>query len=101
MWIRSNTVYKIFSFIDDQMGSSYPSECIEKFIHLARPSMAQEVRELKSMQLMLPESNTIVIDSSVTHSSKHKKKTVNYLQILSHIQPDMKQIQTRDHAAPG
>lgn len=56
------------------MGS-YPSECVEKFVTLAlkccqdetdaRPSMAEVVRELENIWLMMPESDT----RSHTHSS--------------------------------
>lgn len=57
----------IFSVIDGRMGS-YPSECVEKFLSLAlkccqdetdaRPSMADVVRELESIWVKLPESET-------------------------------------------
>ncbi|KAL3616253.1 hypothetical protein CASFOL_039643 [Castilleja foliolosa] len=63
----------IFSIIDDRMGS-YPSECVEKFINLAlkccqeetssRPSMAEVVRELENIWLMMPESDTNLTESS-------------------------------------
>ncbi|XP_019167009.1 PREDICTED: probable LRR receptor-like serine/threonine-protein kinase At1g06840 isoform X2 [Ipomoea nil] len=63
----------IFSVIDERMGS-YPSECVEKFITLAlkccqddtdsRPSMAEVVRELEAIWLMMPESDTRIRDSS-------------------------------------
>nr|GMD64298.1 probable LRR receptor-like serine/threonine-protein kinase At1g06840 isoform X1 [Ipomoea batatas] len=70
----------IFSVIDERMGS-YPSECVEKFITLAlkccqddtdsRPSMAEVVRELEAIWLMMPESDTRIRDSSsVTDSIK-------------------------------
>ncbi|KAG8371596.1 hypothetical protein BUALT_Bualt13G0104400 [Buddleja alternifolia] len=68
----------IFSVIDERMGS-YPSECVEKFINLAlkccqeetdhRPCMAEVVRELENIWLMMPESDTKVTDSSVTDHS--------------------------------
>lgn len=77
-----NVAYRsgmIFSVIDDKMGS-YPSECVEKFINLAlkccqeetdsRPSMAQVVRELENIWLMMPESDTTSVDSLVTDSGK-------------------------------
>ncbi|GLT26782.1 hypothetical protein SLA2020_018240 [Shorea laevis] len=53
----------IFSVIDGRMGS-YPSECVEKFVNLAmkccqdktdlRPSMAEVVRTLETVGLMIP-----------------------------------------------
>ena len=56
----------IFSVIDDWMGS-YPSECVVKFLILAlkcyedetdaRPSMAEVVRELKNIWLLMPDSD--------------------------------------------
>ncbi|CDP04034.1 unnamed protein product [Coffea canephora] len=74
----------IFSVIDDSMGS-YPSECVEKFINLAlkccleepdaRPSMAEVVRELESIWLMMPESDTILVDSLVTDPGKVETTT--------------------------
>ncbi|KAL8261925.1 hypothetical protein R6Q59_025974 [Mikania micrantha] len=70
----------IFSVIDAKMGS-YPSECVEKFVTLAlkcckddtdeRPSMAQVVRELENIRLMMPESDTGTNDYVVTESGKH------------------------------
>lgn len=63
----------IFSIIDERMGS-YPSECVEKFINLAlkccqeetdsRPSMAEVVRELDNIWLMMSESDTNMTESS-------------------------------------
>ncbi|XP_022158428.1 probable LRR receptor-like serine/threonine-protein kinase At1g06840 [Momordica charantia] len=57
---------KIFSIIDGRLGS-YPVECVERFVTLAlkccqddpdaRPSMAEVVRTLESIWLMLPESD--------------------------------------------
>ncbi|XP_057955017.1 probable LRR receptor-like serine/threonine-protein kinase At1g06840 isoform X3 [Malania oleifera] len=57
----------IFSVIDERMGF-YPSECAEKFVTLAlkccqdetdtRPSMAEVVRELENIWLMIPDSDT-------------------------------------------
>ncbi|GLT26767.1 hypothetical protein SLA2020_018120 [Shorea laevis] len=53
----------IFSIIDGRMGS-YPSKCMEKFVNLAmkccqdetdsRPSMAEVVRTLETIRLMMP-----------------------------------------------
>ncbi|KAL8525886.1 hypothetical protein ACS0TY_015208 [Phlomoides rotata] len=69
----------IFSIIDDRMGS-YPSECVEKFINVAlkccheetdaRPSMSEVYRELESIWLMLPESDTHTTESLVSDSGK-------------------------------
>ncbi|KAM7521967.1 hypothetical protein LguiA_011869 [Lonicera macranthoides] len=79
-----NVAYRsgmIFSVIDEQMGS-YPSECVEKFVTLAlkccqdetdaRPSMAEVVRELENIWLMMPESDTKTHkhSSSITDSEK-------------------------------
>lgn len=57
----------IFSVVDGRMGS-YPSDCVEKFLTLAlkcceddtdsRPSMAEVVRQLENIWLMMPESDT-------------------------------------------
>ncbi|XVE92392.1 hypothetical protein REPUB_Repub01dG0093300 [Reevesia pubescens] len=56
----------IFSVIDGRLGS-YPSECVEKFVSLAlkccqdetdsRPSMADVVREVENMWVMMPETD--------------------------------------------
>lgn len=69
----------IFSVIDNRMGS-YPSECVEKFVKLAlkccqedtdaRPSMAQVVRELENIWLMMPESDTKATESLITEPGK-------------------------------
>ncbi|KAK9124796.1 hypothetical protein Sjap_014398 [Stephania japonica] len=69
----------IFSVIDGRMGS-YPSECIEKFVNLAirccqdetdsRPSMAEVVRELENIWVMMPESDTTPSESLVTDATK-------------------------------
>ncbi|KAK9167874.1 hypothetical protein Syun_000014 [Stephania yunnanensis] len=77
-----NTAYQsgmIFSVIDGRMGS-YPSECIEKFVNLAirccrdetdsRPSMAEVVRELENIWVMMPESDTTPSESFVTDATK-------------------------------
>ncbi|KAJ4971886.1 hypothetical protein NE237_004985 [Protea cynaroides] len=63
----------IFSVIDGRMGS-YPSECVEKFAQLAlkccqcetqaRPSIADVVREIENIILMMPESDASVISSA-------------------------------------
>ncbi|CAA2967586.1 probable LRR receptor-like serine threonine-kinase At1g06840 [Olea europaea subsp. europaea] len=62
----------IFSVIDERMGS-YPFECVEKFIKLAlkccqdetdsRPSVAEVVRELENIWLMIPDSDTKIFES--------------------------------------
>ncbi|XP_038706514.1 probable LRR receptor-like serine/threonine-protein kinase At1g06840 isoform X2 [Tripterygium wilfordii] len=67
----------VFSVIDGRMGS-YPSECVEKFMTLAlrccgeetdtRPSMADVVRELENIWLMMPESDTRTTESLNTDS---------------------------------
>ncbi|KAJ4971662.1 hypothetical protein NE237_004761 [Protea cynaroides] len=64
----------IFSVIDERMGS-YPSECAKKFATLAlrccqneseaRPSMAEVVREIENIILMMPE-----LDASATASAE-------------------------------
>ncbi|KAL0436630.1 UNVERIFIED_CONTAM: putative LRR receptor-like serine/threonine-protein kinase [Sesamum radiatum] len=77
-----NSAYRsgmIFSIIDERMGS-YPSECVEKFVNLAlkccqeetdaRPSMAEVVRELESIWLMMPESDTNLSESMTTNPTK-------------------------------
>lgn len=69
VFYQVNNAYRsgmIFSVIDKQMGS-YPSECVENFVTLAldccqedtnaRPSMAEVVRELENIWLMMPESD--------------------------------------------
>ncbi|CAL5386239.1 unnamed protein product [Camellia sinensis] len=69
----------IFSVIDERMGS-YPSECVEKFVSLAlkcsreetsaRPSMAEVVRELESIGLLMHESDSKVTESFITDPAK-------------------------------
>ncbi|XP_007017104.2 PREDICTED: probable LRR receptor-like serine/threonine-protein kinase At1g06840 [Theobroma cacao] len=69
----------IFSVVDGRMGS-YPSECVEKFVTLAlkccqdetdsRPSMADVVRELENIWLMMPESEIGVPESIDTVPEK-------------------------------
>lgn len=69
----------IFSVIDERMGS-YPSECVVKFLSLAlkccqddtdaRPSMADVVRELDSICLMMPESDIKIANPMVTDVEK-------------------------------
>ncbi|CAH9114314.1 unnamed protein product [Cuscuta epithymum] len=66
----------VLSVIDERMGS-YPSECVEKFLTLAlkccqedtdaRPSMAEVVRELESIWIMMPESDNTMGESLVTN----------------------------------
>ena len=65
----------IFSVIDGRMGS-YPSDCVEKFLSLAlkccqdetdsRPSMAEVVRQLENIWLMMPESDTKTSEPLIT-----------------------------------
>ncbi|KAL1816862.1 hypothetical protein ACET3Z_019436 [Daucus carota] len=69
----------MFSVIDKRMGS-YPSECVERFVNLAlkccqentdsRPNMAEVVRELELLWLMIPESDTKITHSSVSDPGK-------------------------------
>ncbi|GMY10409.1 probable LRR receptor-like serine/threonine-protein kinase At1g06840 isoform X1 [Fagus crenata] len=69
----------IFSVIDGRMGS-YPSECVVKFLTLAlkccqeetdaRPSMAEVVRELDSIWLMMPDSDIRSADPMITNAEK-------------------------------
>ena len=57
------------------MGS-YPSDCVEKFLNLAlkcceddtdsRPSMAEVVRQLENIWLMMPESDTKTTEPLIT-----------------------------------
>ncbi|XP_062081648.1 probable LRR receptor-like serine/threonine-protein kinase At1g06840 isoform X2 [Humulus lupulus] len=68
----------IFSVIDGRMGS-YPSDCVEKFLSLAlkccqddtdsRPSMAEVVRQLENIWLMMPESDTKTLGPLITHKA--------------------------------
>ncbi|KAF8010502.1 hypothetical protein BT93_J1205 [Corymbia citriodora subsp. variegata] len=68
-----------FSIVDGSMGS-YPSECVEKFLMLAlkccqdetdaRPSMADVVRELESIWLMMPESEYRTTESLSIEAAK-------------------------------
>ncbi|XP_022949162.1 probable LRR receptor-like serine/threonine-protein kinase At1g06840 isoform X1 [Cucurbita moschata] len=70
---------KIFSIVDGQLGS-YPLECVERFVTLAlkccqnetdaRPSMAEVVRTLETIWLMLPESDTKVAEPPMTNVVK-------------------------------
>ncbi|KAL6967850.1 hypothetical protein U1Q18_033660 [Sarracenia purpurea var. burkii] len=69
----------IFSVVDERMGS-YPSECVERFVNLAlkcsqeeteaRPSMAEVVRELECIWLMMPESDTKTPESLMSDPRK-------------------------------
>ncbi|KAF5930671.1 hypothetical protein HYC85_031544 [Camellia sinensis] len=78
----SNVAYRsgmIFSVIDEKMGS-YPSDCVERFVNLAlkccqdetdnRPSMSEVVRELESIWLMMPESDTKTSESLIANPGK-------------------------------
>ncbi|GMP90000.1 hypothetical protein CsSME_00041334 [Camellia sinensis var. sinensis] len=77
-----NVAYRsgmIFSVIDEKMGS-YPSDCVERFVNLAlkccqdetdnRPSMSEVVRELESIWLMMPESDTKTSESLIANPGK-------------------------------
>lgn len=77
-----NVAYRsgmIFSVIDEKMGS-YPSDCVERFVNLAlkccqdetdnRPSMSEVVRELESIWLMMPESDTKTSESLIANPAK-------------------------------
>jgi hypothetical protein len=69
----------IFGVIDGRMGS-YPSDCVVKFLSLAlkccqdetdaRPSMAEVVRELENIWVMMPESDIRKADPMVTDVAK-------------------------------
>ncbi|KAM3692259.1 hypothetical protein ACJW31_08G075100 [Castanea mollissima] len=69
----------IFSVIDDRMGS-YPSECVVKFLTLAlkccedetdaRPLMAEVVRELENIWLLMPDSDIKTTDPMLSGSEK-------------------------------
>ncbi|XP_026664102.2 probable LRR receptor-like serine/threonine-protein kinase At1g06840 isoform X2 [Phoenix dactylifera] len=69
----------MFSIIDNHMGS-YPSECIENFVSLARrccrdepdarPSMSEVVRELECIWQMMPEADATPSESMATDSGK-------------------------------
>lgn len=85
--LQVNTAYNsgiIFSVIDERMGS-YPSECVQKFINLAlkcckdepddRPSMAQVVRELENIWMMMPETDSEITESSFVISNPGKVVT--------------------------
>nr|AMM43063.1 LRR-RLK [Vernicia montana] len=89
----------IFSVIDGRMGS-YPSDCVEKFLNLAmkcckdetdaRPSMADVVRELETIWLMMPESDTkttdrMSIDHEKTVSSPSSSSMVRHPYVSSDV----------------
>ncbi|KAL2508145.1 putative LRR receptor-like serine/threonine-protein kinase [Forsythia ovata] len=69
----------IFSIIDGRM-ESYPSKCAVKFIELAlncchdetdtRPSMVEVVKELETIWLMMPESDTKMSESTESDPEK-------------------------------
>lgn len=66
----------IFALIDGQMGGSYPSGSVVKFLTLAlkccqketdaRPSMAKVVRELESICSVMPEADALTADHLFT-----------------------------------
>lgn len=77
-----NVAYRsgmIFSVVDKKMGS-YPSDCVERFVNLAlkccqdetdnRPSMSEVVRELESIWLMMPESDTKTSEALIANPGK-------------------------------
>ncbi|KAE8039441.1 hypothetical protein FH972_011852 [Carpinus fangiana] len=74
----------IFSVIDEGLGSC-PSECLVIFATLAlkccenetdaRPSMAEVVRELERIWLMMPESNITIVDPMAIAAEKVKVVT--------------------------
>ncbi|KAI4302627.1 hypothetical protein MLD38_038349 [Melastoma candidum] len=78
----------IFSIIDSRMGS-YPSECIEKFVALAlmccydkpekRPSMLDVVRELEVIIRMMPDSDSMVSETSSSYSSLQLVPSSSYM----------------------
>ncbi|KAL3514160.1 hypothetical protein ACH5RR_026877 [Cinchona calisaya] len=67
----------MLSVIDQHMGP-HPSECVEKFMTLAlkcceeetsaRPSMAEVVRELENIRLLMPEPEAKLAESSASPS---------------------------------
>ncbi|KAG1338176.1 putative LRR receptor-like serine/threonine-protein kinase [Cocos nucifera] len=69
----------MFSIIDNRMGS-HPSECIEKFVSLARrccqdetdarPSISEVVRELECIWRMMPDADTTPSGSMATDSGR-------------------------------
>ncbi|XP_062171168.1 probable LRR receptor-like serine/threonine-protein kinase At1g06840 [Alnus glutinosa] len=69
----------IFGVIDGQMGS-YPSDCVVKSLSLAlkccqdetdaQPSMAEAVRELENIWVIMPESDIRKADPMVTDVAK-------------------------------
>jgi hypothetical protein len=74
----------IFSVIDEGVGSC-PSECLVIFATLAlkccenetdaRPSMAEVVRELERIWLLMPESNIGIVDPMAISAEKVKVVT--------------------------
>ena len=100
----------IFSVVDERMGP-YPSECVVKYLTLAlkccevdtdaRPSMAEVVRELESIWLMMPDSDIksaapMVIDfekdltpasSSSTIKNPYVSSDVSGIELVSGVIP--------------
>ncbi|KAF2296929.1 hypothetical protein GH714_013010 [Hevea brasiliensis] len=89
----------IFSFIDGRMGS-YPSNFMEKFLNLAmkcchdetdsRPSMADVVRELETIWVMIAESDmkttdTVITDPGKSESSPSSSSMVNHPYVSSDV----------------
>uniref|UniRef100_A0A2N9FDG0 non-specific serine/threonine protein kinase n=1 Tax=Fagus sylvatica TaxID=28930 RepID=A0A2N9FDG0_FAGSY len=102
----------IFSVVDERMGP-YPSECVVKYLTLAlkccevdtdaRPSMAEVVRELESIWLMMPDSDIksaapMVIDfekdltpssSSSMMKNPYASSDVSGIELVSGVIPSM------------
>ncbi|PON95107.1 GPCR kinase [Trema orientale] len=78
----------VFSVIDCKMGS-YPSECVNKFVALAlscchdktesRPSMLEVVRELENILKILPESDTVISESTSTYSGSSAPPSSSFM----------------------
>ncbi|KAG8661166.1 hypothetical protein MANES_02G217800v8 [Manihot esculenta] len=83
----------IFSVIDGRMGS-YPSNSVEKFLNLAikcceedtdsRPSMADVVRELETIWLMVPESDKKTTDTVISDPEKLESSSPSSSSMVKH-----------------
>lgn len=88
----------MFSIIDSRMGS-YPSECLERFAALAlsccdekterRPSMLAVVRELENLLKMMPESDTVVSESTSTFSGLSTTQSSSFMASSSLVSSSM------------
>ncbi|XP_024022859.1 probable LRR receptor-like serine/threonine-protein kinase At1g06840 isoform X1 [Morus notabilis] len=88
----------MFSVIDSRMGS-YPSECLERFAALAlsccdekterRPSMLAVVRELEDILKMMPESDTVVSESTSTFSGLSTTQSSSFMASSSLVSSSM------------